>query len=84
MTTEIERTNLDAHVSICELRYQQLTDRVAQVEAGVQELKQLLMNLDQRLQNLQLQQHGSWDRAQVAVIGTLLAVSGWLLARWLS
>lgn len=81
MMPEIERVNLDAHVSICELRYQQLTHRVAGVEQALSDVKTLIEALDQRLQVVNLDQRGTWERAYQAVIVTLTGVVAWLVAR---
>jgi len=82
--SEIERTSLDAHVSICELRYQALNDRLDRVEADLGELKTLLQNLSQDLQSQRDDQGNYWSRVQWAVIGGLIAFSGWSLNHWLT
>jgi predicted nucleic acid-binding Zn-ribbon protein len=82
--SEIERTSLDAHVSICELRYQALNDRLDRVEADLGELKTLIQNLSQDLQSQRDDQGNYWSRVQWAVIGGLIALSGWSLNHWLT
>jgi predicted nucleic acid-binding Zn-ribbon protein len=81
--SEIERTSLDAHVSICELRYQALNDRLDRVEADLGELKTLIQNLSQDLQSQRDDQGNYWSRVQWAVIGGLIAFAGWSLNHWL-
>lgn len=81
--SEIERTSLDAHVSICELRYQALNDRLDRVEADLGELKNLLQDLAQALQTQQHRQSNQWARVQWAVIAGLVAVVGWSVNHWL-
>jgi hypothetical protein len=39
-TTEIEKTNLEAHVGMCALRFSQLNDRLRSVESKVDEIHQ--------------------------------------------
>jgi hypothetical protein len=42
LPTDIERENLDAHVSICALRYAQLDTRLTVIEQKVVELSQAI------------------------------------------
>ena len=82
--SEIERNNLDAHVSICELRYQALNDRLDRVTQDMDELKSLIQQLAQELQAQRKDQGNYWSRVQWAVIGGLISLSGWSLNHWLS
>jgi len=41
-TTEIEKTNLEAHVGMCALRFSQLNDRLRSVESKVDEIHQVV------------------------------------------
>lgn len=75
---DIERHSLDAHVSLCELRYQALERRIQEVESGIRDLKNMLQEIQNQLQQVNQQQHSRWDRWQVGLIGVLLAVSAWL------
>jgi hypothetical protein len=43
-TTEIEKTNLEAHVGMCALRFSQLSDRLRTVEEKVDEIHVQLKN----------------------------------------
>lgn len=43
-TTEIEKTNLEAHVGMCALRFSQLNDRLRAVELKVDEIHVQLKN----------------------------------------
>ena len=82
--SEIERTSLDAHVSICELRYQALNDRLDHVTRDMDELKSLIQSLTLALQAQRDDQGNYWSRVQWAVIGGLIAFGGWSLNHWLS
>jgi CHASE3 domain sensor protein len=82
--SDIERMNLDAHVSLCELRYQALNDRLARVEADLGELKTLIQDLGQALQSQRNYQNNYWNRVQWAVIGGLIAVVAWAVSQWLA
>jgi len=81
--SEIERTSLDAHVSICELRYQALNDRLDRVTQDLEELKHLVQGLAQALQAQQAHHDNYWHRVQWAVIGGLMALVGWSVNHWL-
>ena len=79
---DIERTNLDAHVSICELRYQALNDRLDRIDEDMSELKTLIQGLARDLQIQQDQSMNHWHRAQWAVIGVLMSSVGWFLSQY--
>ena len=51
--SEIERHSLDAHVSICELRYQALNDRLDRIDQDMTELKSLIQGLHRDLDRQQ-------------------------------
>ena len=82
--SEIERTSLDAHVSICELRYQALNGQLDRMSKDMDELKTLIQNLAQALQKQRDHQGNYWSRVQWAVIGGLIALAGWSLNHWIA
>lgn len=43
-TTEIEKTNLEAHVGMCSLRFQQLNERLKKVEEKVDAIHSMVKN----------------------------------------
>ena len=79
---DIERTSLDAHVSICELRYQALNDHLDHMTKDMDELKSLIQGLHRDLDRQQDQTMNHWHRAQWAVIGVLLSSVGWFLSQY--
>jgi hypothetical protein len=81
--SDIERNSLEAHVSLCELRYQALNDRLDRVEADLGELKSLIQDLGQALQSQRNYQNNYWNRVQWSVIGGLIAVVAWAVSHWL-
>jgi hypothetical protein len=81
--TDIERTSLDAHVSICELRYLALNDRLDHMTKDMDELKTMIQGLGRDLETQRDQSMNHWHRAQWAVIGILLSSLGWFLSHQL-
>ena len=79
--SDIERENLDAHVSLCELRYLALERRLTAVEDQLQSVQTLLLQIRDTLSQLPAQQavvaNQRWERLQWAVIGVLLSVCAW-------
>ena len=80
MSSDIERTSLDAHVSLCELRYQALERRLTEVESQLDDLRTLLSEIRDTLAQLPNQQSQRWERVQWGIIGSLGAVAAWALA----
>lgn len=79
--SDIEKTSLEAHVSLCELRYQSLERRLNSLEQQLDALQTLLSQIHHTLSQLPQQQNQRWDRAQLSLIGVLTAALGWALAR---
>ena len=80
--SDIERTSLDAHVSLCELRYQQLERRIDQVEASIDELKVMLQEIHSQLMRQQTHTWTRWDKLQWSVIASLAGIVGWLFVSY--
>ena len=79
--SEIERTNLDAHVSLCELRYQNLERRLIQVETSIAALQTLVLEIRDSLAQQPQQQSQMWIQFQWGLIGGLGGLAGWGLSR---
>lgn len=82
---DIERTSLDAHVSLCELRYQALEHRIDQFEKKLEELNTLVLEIRDSLAQLPAQQNrqvdARWSQFQWWLIGILAAAVGSLAFR---
>jgi len=76
---DIERTSLDAHVSLCALRYQALDDRLTRVEHSLTELNALVREVHDKLSQTQKAQWGRWDKVQWSLIASLSGIVGWLI-----
>ena len=79
--SEIERVNLDAHVSLCELRYQNLERRLDQVENSLNSLQTLVLEIRDSLAQQPQQQSQMWIQFQWGLIGGLGGLAGWGLSR---
>ena len=77
--SDIERTSLDAHVSLCALRYQALDDRLTRVELSLTELNVLVREVHHKLIQTQKAQWGRWDKIQWSLIASLCGIVGWLV-----
>ena len=80
--SDIERTSLDAHVSLCELRYQALERRIDQVEASLDELKSMIQEIHTQLLRQQSRTWTRWDKIQWSVIASLAGIVGWLFVSY--
>ena len=78
---DIERTNLDAHVSLCELRYQALERRLELVESQLGDLHTLVLEIRDSLAQLPAGENTRWLQAQAAVIAVLVSAVAWLGSR---
>ena len=83
--TDIERQSLDAHVSLCELRYQNLERRISDIETKLESLNILVLEIRDNLAQLPAQQnqqsYEQWSQFQKWVVGLLVAALGWSLGR---
>ena len=79
--SEIERTNLDAHVSLCELRYQNLERRLGEVESQLGDLHTLVLEIRDTLARQPAGENTRWIQAQTAVIAVLVSAVAWLASR---
>ena len=77
-TSEVERTNLDAHVSICAVRYAALETRLAGVEQRLQGVETLLSDIRDSLAQQPLHRQADWIQAKTAVIGVLVSLVAFL------
>lgn len=79
--TDIESENLAAHVSICQQRYHHLDLRIQNVERRIEKIEELVIDIHAKIADLAERQNQRWDKSQVAIIGTLVGVCGYLLTK---
>lgn len=80
--SDIERTSLDAHVSLCELRYQALERRIDEVEQSLTELKTMVQEIHVQLLKQQNRTWTRWDKIQWSLIGVLGGLVAWLFVTY--
>ena len=78
---EIETESLEAHVSICQERYQALADRLNSMDNRIEKIEILMMDIHQDIEELKQHNNNQWDRAKDVIIGVLLATTGFLLSQ---
>jgi uncharacterized coiled-coil protein SlyX len=81
--SDIERHSLDAHVSLCELRYQTLERRIDQVESSLAELKDMIQEIHGQLMKQQNHTWTRWDKIQWSLIAALSGIVGWLVVSYI-
>jgi hypothetical protein len=81
--TDIEKSSLEAHVSLCELRYQALERRIDLLERKLESVETLLLQIRDTLSQqpgAQSQaQEARWNRFQWYLIGVLGMMLAWSL-----
>lgn len=69
--SDIERTSLDAHVSICAIRYQQLDSRLLSVEGKVSELSKAIQDSKDSMTKVII---GSTATIVASLLGTIATI----------
>jgi hypothetical protein len=77
-TSDVERESLDAHVSICAVRYAALESRMAGVERRLEGVETLLSDIRDSLAQQPLHRQRDWMQAKTAVIGVLVSLAAFL------
>ena len=78
---DIEKTSLEAHVSLCQERYTQLARRLDVVEERMGNIESMLREIRDDIQEMREHHTRKWDTTQIGIIGMLVAISGYLLVR---
>jgi hypothetical protein len=77
-TSEIERSNLDAHVSICAVRYSALEIRLAGVQQRLEGVETLLSDIRDSLAQQPIHRQADWLQAKTAAIAFLVSLVAFL------
>jgi hypothetical protein len=79
----IEETNLEAHVRICQERYESLDYKLDQVDLKFQSIEARLASICLAIEALKTDSNETKFRGFEWIIGVLLTVLGYLLAKFI-
>ena len=82
MSKNIEETSLEAHVRICQERYESLDYKLDQVDRKFAAVEQKLENLCHSIEAIKNDMNSDKNRGFLYVIGLLLTVLGFFLAKY--
>ena len=82
-TTDIEKKSLEAHVELCAERYRMLELKVETVEKEISEVKSMVSEVHGIVRRMGEKRNDQLITWGVGIIGTLLAVVGWLTAHYI-
>lgn len=74
----IENTNLEAHVSICQERYQALQTRFEHVETKLDDLTVTVKDIHDHVHAISDRESNRWTAVHVGTIGVLMTVIGFM------
>ena len=81
--SEIERSNLDAHVTICQLRYETLNQRLGAIETRMEKLEEMILDIHSSIKTLNKGNTMEWIRARDALIAVLLGSLAFMGSKFL-
>ena len=82
-TTDIEKKSLEAHVELCAERYRMLELKIETVEQEVGEVKGMVSEVHGIVRRMGEKRNDQLIAWGIGIIGTLLAVVGWLTAHYI-
>ena len=81
--TDIEKKSLEAHVELCAERYRMLELKIETVEQEVGEVKGMVSEVHGIVRRMGEKRNDQLIAWGIGIIGTLLAVVGWLTAQYI-
>ena len=82
-TTEIEKKSLEAHVELCAERYKFLETKLDSVEQKCEELVVAISSVKHTVENMATKNNDRLVNWGVGIIGTLVALCGWLIVQYI-
>ena len=82
-TTEIEKKSLEAHVELCAERYKFLETKLDSVEQKCEELVVAISSVKHTVENMATKNNDRLISWGVGIIGTLVALCGWLIVQYI-
>jgi chaperonin cofactor prefoldin len=83
MSTDLEKTNLEAHVDLCQQRYQELERRLSRVEWRLDNIENMLQEIKAGIFEAHKAEKSHLLTVAGAIITVLLGVIGWGFSRLL-
>ena len=82
-TTDIEKKSLEAHVELCAERYRMLELKIETVENEISAVKHMVTEVHSIVRQMGEKRNDQLIAWGIGIIGTLLAVVGWLTAHYI-
>jgi hypothetical protein len=82
-TTDIEKKSLEAHVELCAERYRMLELKIETVENEISAVKHMVTEVHGIVRQMGEKRNDQLIAWGVGIIGTLLALVGWLTAHYI-
>ena len=82
-TTDIEKKSLEAHVELCAERYRMLELKVETVENEISAVKHMVTEVHGIVRQMGEKRNDQLIAWGIGIIGTLLALVGWLTAHYI-
>jgi uncharacterized coiled-coil DUF342 family protein len=81
-TTEIEKKSLEAHVELCAERYRFLEEKLENVEDKISGLNTVIREVHDMIGSLKEKRHDQIISWGLGIIGSMVAVIGYLLVTY--
>jgi DNA-binding transcriptional MerR regulator len=81
-STDIEKKNLEAHVELCAERYRFLEEKLEIVEGKISDLNKTVDNISDMMAQMMNKRNDQILNWGIGIIGTLLAVLGFVVAEF--
>ena len=78
---DIEKTSLEAHVSLCQERYTGLQHRISVLETKLTSLEAVMREIRDEIRELADKSNKKWDATQVSVISALAGLVLFLVGK---
>jgi hypothetical protein len=82
-TTDIEKKSLEAHVELCAERYKFLETKLESVEQKCEELVVAISSVKNTVETMATKTNDRLISWGVGIIGTLVALCGWLIVQYI-
>ena len=82
-TTDIEKKSLEAHVELCAERYRMLELKIETVENEIGHVKHMVTEVHGIVRQMGEKRNDQLIAWGIGIIGTLLALVGWLTAHYI-